>query len=115
LQRVTAIARQMVTRWGMSERVGTISFSERSSPFTMGGDTGAPSDYSETMAELIDAEVERIVNTSYARAIELMTTHRATLDRIARELRLHETLDAKQLRRILEETGAIDAAPASYR
>jgi len=109
LQRVTAIARQMVTRWGMSERVGTISFSERSSPFTMGGDTGAPSDYSETTAELIDEEVERIVSTSYARAIELMTTHRATLDRIAQELRKHETIDARQLQDILRETGATPA------
>ena len=109
LQRVTAIARQMVTRWGMSERVGTISFSERSSPFTMGGDTGAPSDYSETMAEIIDEEVERIVNTAYARAIELMTTHRVTLDRIAQELRKHETIDARQLQDILRETGATPA------
>ncbi len=106
LQRVTAIARQMVTRWGMSERVGTISFSERSSPFAMGGETGAPSDYSETMSEIIDDEVERIVNTSYARAIELMKTHRPTLDRIAQELRKHETIDARQLQDILRETGA---------
>ncbi len=109
LQRVTAIARQMVTRWGMSERVGTISFSERSSPFAMGGETGAPSDYSETMAEIIDEEVERIVNTSYVRAIELMTTHRLTLDRIAQELRKHETIDARQLQDILRETGATPA------
>jgi cell division protease FtsH len=110
LQRVTAIARQMVTRWGMSERVGTISFSERSSPFMGGGDTGAPSDYSETMAEIIDEEVERIVNTSYARAIELMTNNRPTLDRIAQELRKHETIDARQLQDILRETGAVPAS-----
>ncbi len=110
LQRVTAIARQMVTRWGMSERVGTISFSERTSPFLGGGDTGAPSDYSETMAEIIDEEVERIVNTSYARAIELMTNNRLTLDRIAQELRKHETIDARQLQDILRETGAVPAA-----
>src|SRR5438477_2312879 len=58
LQRVTAIARQMVMRWGMSERLGTISFSERSSTFLSGGDTGAPSDYSETTAEAIDDEVD---------------------------------------------------------
>src|SRR3989454_3724890 len=58
LQRVTAIARQMVTRWGMSERLGTISFSERSSPFAGINDVGAPSDYSETTAEAIDEEVE---------------------------------------------------------
>ena len=109
LQRVTAIARQMVTRWGMSERVGTISFSERSSPFAMGGETGAPSDYSETMAEIIDEEVESIVNASYARALELMTTHRLTLDRIAQELRKHETIDARKLQDILRETGATPA------
>jgi len=51
LQRVTALARQMVTRWGMSEKLGTVSFSERGSPFASGGDTGAPSDYSETTAD----------------------------------------------------------------
>src|SRR5205807_3349926 len=105
LQRVTAIARQMVTRWGMSERVGTVSFSDRQSPFLSGGDTVAPSDYSETTAEAIDEEVERIVRAGYSRAIELLTTHRPTLDRIAQELRRHETLDSRQLREILEETG----------
>src|SRR6266851_1126682 len=111
LQRVTAIARQMVTRWGMSERLGTVSFSERQSPFLGVGDVGAPSDYSETTAELIDDEVERIVRTCYSRALELLTTHRATLDRIAQELRRQETIDARQLRQILEETGATMAMP----
>jgi cell division protease FtsH len=113
LQRVTAIARQMVTRWGMSERVGTVSFSERPSPFLTVGDVGAPSEYSETTAELIDDEVERIVRTCYSRALELLTTHRATLDRIAQELRRHETIDARQLRQILEETGATMAIPGT--
>jgi len=111
LQKVTAIARQMVTRWGMSERMGTVSFSERQSPFAGGGDVGAPSDYSETTAELIDDEVERIVSTCYSRALELLTTHRATLDRIAQELRRQETIDARQLRQILEETGATMVMP----
>ena len=111
LQRVTAIARQMVTRWGMSERVGTVSFSERPSPFLAIGEVGAPSEYSETTAELIDDEVERIVRTCYSRALELLTTHRATLDRIAQELRRNETIDARQLRQILEETGATMAMP----
>ncbi len=111
LQRVTAIARQMVTRWGMSERLGTVSFSERSSPFMTVGDTGAPGDYSETTAELIDEEVDRIVRTCYNRALELLSTHRATLDRIAQELRRQETIDARQLRQILEETGATVVQP----
>ena len=111
LQRVTAIARQMVIRWGMSERLGTISFSERSSPFMGVNDSVAPSDYSETTAEAIDDEVERIVSTCYARAVELLTTHRPTLDRIAQELRRHEVIDAQQLREIMEETGAVIASP----
>jgi cell division protease FtsH len=109
LQRVTAIARQMVTRWGMSERVGTVSFSERASPFLSVGDSGAPTDYSETTAEAIDEEVDRIVRMCYARAVELITTHRPTLDRIAQELRKHETIDARQLQDILRETGVTPA------
>jgi cell division protease FtsH len=106
LQKVTAIARQMVTRWGMSERLGTISFSERGSPFMGGGDTGAPADYSEITAEAIDEEVDRIVRMCYEQTVHLLTTHRPTLDRIAEGLRTHEILDAKMLQQIMEETGA---------
>ncbi len=119
LQRVTMIARQMVARWGMSERLGTISFSERQSPFSGGGDTGAPSDYSEETAQIIDEEVDRIVRGCYAQAVELLSTHRATLDRIAQDLRRYETIDAKQLATILEETGVqvpssrLQASPTS--
>jgi cell division protease FtsH len=110
LQRVTALARQMVTRWGMSERLGTISFSERGSPFMGGGDTGAPSDYSEQTAEVIDDEVDDIVRAAHERALELLRTHLPTLDRIAEELRKNEVLDARQLHQIMEETGAPVAA-----
>ncbi len=109
LQKATAIARQMVTRWGMSERLGTISFSERPSPFAGVTDVGQPYDYSEETAELIDEEVQRIVRACYAQAMEILSTHRSTLDRIAEELRRHETLDAEQLRIILAETGATPA------
>jgi cell division protease FtsH len=112
LQRVTALARQMVTRWGMSARLGTISFSERPSPFSATADPGQTYDYSEETAELIDEEVEQIVRTAYARAIELLSANRPTLDRIAQELRRSETIDSRQLRAILDETGAIPAQPA---
>src|SRR6266480_4819958 len=111
LQRVTAIARQMVTLWGMSERLGTVSFSERQSPFLSVGEMGAPGDYSETTAELIDDEVDRIVRMCYERTLELLSSHRATLDRIAQELRRQETIDAKQLRAILEDTSAVPTGP----
>ncbi len=91
LQRVTALARQMVTRWGMSERLGTVSFSERGSPFMGGGD-------------------KRIVGAAHERSLELLRTHLPTLDRIAEELRKNEVLDARQLHQIMEETGAVVAA-----
>jgi cell division protease FtsH len=115
LQRVTSIARQMVTSWGMSERLGTISYSDREDPFAGTSLASRSHDYSNKTAAVIDAEVNRIVKWAYERAVNVLTEHKTTLDRIARELRLHETIDAKQLRRIMEETGSINAAPASYR
>jgi len=115
LQRVTAIARQMVTRWGMSERLGTISFSEREDPFAGTVLATGSRDYSERTASIIDEEVNRIVKRAYDQAVRLLTEHKVTLDAIARALRLYETIDAKQLRQIMIETGAINDAPASYR
>ncbi len=115
LQRVTAIARQMVTKWGMSERLGTISFSEREDPFAGTSLATGSREYSERTAAIIDEEVNRIVKHAHERAVALLTQHRATLDRVAKTLRLHETIDAKQLRDIMVETGSIESAPASYR
>ncbi len=114
LQRVTSIARQMVARWGMSERLGTISYSEREDPFSGTALATGGREYSEKTAALIDEEVDRIVKWAYNKAVSLLTEHRVTLDRIAQALRLYETIDAKQLREIMIETGAIEAAPASY-
>jgi cell division protease FtsH len=115
LQRITSIARQMVTRWGMSERLGTISYSEREDPFSGTALATGGREYSEKTASLIDEEVDRIVKWAYNRAVSLLTQYRTTLDRIAQALRLYETIDARQLREIMVETGAIEAAPASYR
>jgi len=115
LQRVTAIARQMVTKWGMSERLGTISYSEREDPFAGTSLATGSREYSERTAALIDEEVNRIVKHAYERAVSLLTQHRITLDHVAKALRLYETVDAKQLREIMVETGSIEATPASYR
>src|SRR2546429_8429899 len=111
LQRVTAIARQMVTRWGMSERLGAVSFSDRDDPFAGTVLSNGSREYSEQTANIIDEEVNRIVKRAYDRAISLLTSHRETLNGIARSLRLHETLDAKQLRAILEDTSAVPTGP----
>ena len=104
LQQVTAIARNMVARWGMSIRIGLISFSDRSSPFGAGGDMGQR-DYSEATASVIDDETRDLVQSAYQQVKQMLTEHKVTLERIAQELRRHETLDAKQLSQILMETG----------
>src|SRR2546429_3656487 len=115
LQRVTGIARQMVTKWGMSERLGAISFSEREDPFAGKGLAGGSREDRGKTAGILDEQVDHIVKWAYNRAISLLTEHRETLNRIARALRLYETIDAKQLREIMVETGAINAAPVAYR
>src|ERR1700680_3611642 len=111
LQRVTAIARQMVARWGMSDRLGTISFSEREDPFAGTALATGSREYSENTATIIDEEVNRIVKRAYDCAVSLLTAHRETLDGIAHSLRLHETLDARQLRAIIEDTSAAHTGP----
>jgi cell division protease FtsH len=115
LQRVTAIARQMVTKWGMSERLGAISFSEREDPFAGTSLASTSREYSEKTATVIDEEVNRIVGRAYQQAVNIITEHRVTLDQIAHALRTHEIIDAKMLREIMIETGAIESAPAAYR
>jgi len=101
----------MVTRWGMSERLGTISFSEREDPFAGTALATGSREYSEQTAIIIDEEVNRLVKWAYERAVSLLTSHRETLDGIAHSLLLHETLDARQLRAIMEDTSAAHTGP----
>jgi cell division protease FtsH len=97
LQQVTMIAREMVTRWGMSPRVG---------PLSLGSDDGgsplaAPQKlYSETTAALIDAEVKRIVEECFAEARRLLEQNRSRLDALARALLERESLDEAQIHEV---------------
>src|SRR5258708_7836235 len=81
LQQVTAIARNMVARWGMSSRLGLISFSDRQTPFMGGGDIGQR-DFSEATASVIDDETRELVQSAYQQVKQLLTDHRVTLERI---------------------------------
>src|SRR6266516_1204213 len=111
LHHVTAIARQMVTHWGMSERLGTISFSDRDNPFADTVLATNSREYSEQTASIIDEEVNSIVKSTYDRTVNLLTAHHETLDGIARSLHLHETLDARQLHAIIEDTNVTHTKP----
>ncbi|HET8673502.1 MAG TPA: ATP-dependent zinc metalloprotease FtsH, partial [Thermoleophilaceae bacterium] len=92
LEQVTSIARQMVGRWGMSDVIGLVSVLPRpgnESPFPT-ADGNAPA---ESTRELVDAEVRRIVEECYARALEQLRNNRDRLDSLAHALLEHETLD----------------------
>ena len=101
LQRVTNIARQMVTSWGMSE-LGPMAFGDKDdSPFSMGPNFRSK-DYSEQTAQEIDEEVRRIVSTQYERAREILDANTEKLDAIAEALLERETLDREEIEAIME-------------
>ncbi len=98
LQQVTEISRRMVLRWGMSEKLGPLSF-------VAPEDEGLPpafqhQPYSEATSELIDAEVRRIVEESHREAERLLTLHRHKLDALAQALLQAESLDEKEIREV---------------
>jgi cell division protease FtsH len=106
LEQATSLARQMVTRWGMSDELGPVTLASRDNGFLGASDPfgfgAGPKPYSEATAQVIDAEVRRILQECYAQAEQLLTAHRAELDALARALLERETLDEQQ---ILDVTG----------
>ncbi len=91
IQRVTQMARRMVTEWGMSERLGPIAYGN-DGPVFLGRDFEQRNTYSEETAGIIDEEVKAIVEKAYARAKKLLLEHRAVLDNMARVLVERETI-----------------------
>lgn len=104
LQVATALARAMVTRWGMSEAVGPLAL-ENDGGRAMFGQGVEGKNYSEKTSALIDAEVQRIMNESLERAREVLTTHKTILDIIAAKLLEVETLEQPEYEAILSAHG----------
>ncbi len=96
LERATGLARRMVTEFGMSEKLGPVTFGKRHEHVFMGRDFGEDRNFSDDVASLIDSEIKRIVQDCYERCHELITTHREQLDLISYELMARETLDAEE-------------------
>jgi cell division protease FtsH len=109
IEQATALARRMVTRWGMSERLGLVQLAPRENPYLGGTDGyGGARPFSEATAAAIDAEVLRIIGESYDEAKRLLSAHRVQLDALVDALLARETLDEQE---ILEVTG-LPPAPA---
>jgi cell division protease FtsH len=99
IERATSLARNMVCKWGMSEKMGPINYHKSStSPFSGMGDN---TDYSEKTAQEIDEEINRIVEKNYKQAINILKSNRDGLDRLAKALMAWETIDFHQVKDVI--------------
>ena len=101
LNKTTDTAKRMVTRWGMSEKLGPRTFGRDSSQPFLGRDFGHEADYSEEIAREIDDEIRRIVERAHERAVEVLTEHIDELQQMSQILIQYETFDRDQFERLL--------------
>jgi cell division protease FtsH len=112
LQQVARVARQMITRFGMSDRLGPVALGRQQGNMFLGRDIVAERDFSEETAAVIDEEVHQLVDTAYKRAKSVLTDNRAILDRLAQMLVEKETVDADELQELLANNDVRTAAIA---
>ncbi|MFT9600973.1 ATP-dependent zinc metalloprotease FtsH [Mesobacillus sp.] len=101
-QRATGIARRMVTEFGMSDKLGPMQFGQAQGQVFLGRDLNNEQNYSDKIAYEIDIEIQTIIKESYARAKKLLTENRDKLDIIANTLLEVETLDAEQIKHLID-------------
>lgn len=102
LEKATALARAMVTEYGMSERLGHITLGHRhTEQVFLGRDISRDRNYSETVAAVVDEEIKRILDESYLRAIELLRENHEIVERIVAALYKYEVLDAEQFKQLM--------------
>jgi cell division protease FtsH len=97
IERATALARRMVTQFGMSEVIGLMAVGEREQEVFLGREFGSRREVSEQTSKMVDTEVKRMIDEAYATALRLLHEHRTLLDRIAAALLERETIDREDL------------------
>src|SRR5512133_1485613 len=99
IEQATQLARNMVTRWGMSERLGMVQLAPRENPYLANPAPFIPGSrpFADATAQVIDAEVQRIIEEAHAQAIELLRAHRPQLDALVAALLARETLDQQEI------------------
>lgn len=113
LENVTRIARTMVTRWGMSAKLGPRVFGQKEELIFLGREIGEQRDYSESVAEIIDQEVHEIVSTAYQRTLEVLRENRDKLDALAERLMEVETIGREEFLEVMGERPAGPSEPPS--
>jgi len=102
LKKVTQLARQMVTQWGMSDRLGPVTFSLGEEHLFLGREMAKPKDFSEETARIIDEEVQKIVTEQEEKAQQILGENKDTLTTLAKSLLKNETLENQDIERILK-------------
>ena len=101
IERATNLARKMVTEWGMSEKMGPMTYGQKKEEIFIGRDLGMHRDFSEDMAKKIDTEVRKIIDTAYKQAKEIVTKNKEKLAEITALLLEKESIDGRQVDQIL--------------
>ena len=102
IEKVTGLARKMVTQWGMSEKMGALAYGKSQEHVFMGRDFGQTRDFSEEIAADIDKEIKRIVDERYSVAMQILAENRDMLEKIAAALLERETLDEAEFAELME-------------
>jgi cell division protease FtsH len=108
IERATDLARKMVCAWGMSEKLGPLTFGKKEEQIFLGREIAQHRDYSEGTAERIDVEVRSIVMENYDRAKNLLNENLVLLHRLAKELLDREVLDNNEIEKIINELSPLD-------
>jgi len=97
------MARAMVTQYGMSKKLGPLTFGDKEELIFLGRQISEQRNYSDEVAEQIDFEVRRLVDEAHDRALRILTDHRDKMDLIANKLKEEETLNAKEFAALIGE------------
>jgi len=103
LERCTELARKMVCEWGMSQRMGPLTFGKREESIFLGKEFARHQDYSEATSQRIDEEIRGFVTAAYDDAREIIAGHRDALEAISRALLEHEVLDGEEIYELIAE------------
>ncbi len=112
LQQVARVARQMVTRFGMSDRLGPVALGRQNGNMFLGREIASDRDFSDTTAAAIDGEVRKLVDEAYQRAKDVLLNNKHILDKLAEMLIEKETVDAEELQEVLANNDVRMAAIA---
>ena len=114
IRRATDIARNMVTRYGMSQRLGNVVFDSGHDEVFIGRSMAQTKNYSEEVAAIIDEEVKSLIDNAYTRCRQILTEQRSALELVARYLLEFETMDGATFQRVFDDPAAVEAmlAPA---